>query len=465
MKTDFQPIDYEPPPTLRKFMLSDARVRFVRGPVGSAKSTCMVMEFLRRASQQAPGPDGYRRTRGIIVRNTLQQLKSTCLVTIENMLRPVINFKVSDQTVQLRMGDIISDWILLPLDSEENIQRLLSLEATFAWGSEARELNPEIMMSVLSRCGRYPSMMHGGPTWHGLIMESNSFTEDSMWYEILEKNLPANWRYFVQPGATEPEAENVENLAPGYYEDLMASNTPEWVDQYIHNKIGPSLSGQAVFRNSFNREFHVAEQELKPVQGRPLICGMDFARHAAFVIGQMDQYGRLLILEAIHSENMGVERFIKEYVKPILFTERYAGQPVVVIGDPAGIAKGQIGERSVFDVLKDNGFSAAPAPTNKIDPRLRSVESWLIQQRDGKAAILFDPINAKSLILAMQSGYRFKIKKDKSLEDAPEKNHPDSDLADALQYLCLGIGSGVAARVMAPVDYDAAPAPGAAGWT
>ena len=43
--------DYKPPPTLRDFMLSDKRVRAVRGPVGSAKSSACAMELLRRSCQ------------------------------------------------------------------------------------------------------------------------------------------------------------------------------------------------------------------------------------------------------------------------------------------------------------------------------------------------------------------------------------------------------------------------------
>ena len=122
--------DYTPPMVLREFMVSDARVRAVRGPVGSAKSTAMAMDMFMRSCQAPVQEDGVRRSRMVIVRNTLQQLRTTCLVTIMQLLRPVCRYKVSESTIEVRMPGVESDWILLPLDTPQNIDRLLSLELT-----------------------------------------------------------------------------------------------------------------------------------------------------------------------------------------------------------------------------------------------------------------------------------------------------------------------------------------------
>ena len=467
--SDFS-FDYDPPITLDHFMCSDQLVRAVRGPVGSAKSTAMAMELLRRACQQEPGADGIRRSRGVIIRNTLQQLKTTCLVTIQQLLRPIINYKVSDQTIQVRFNDVEADWLLLPLDTPDNIDRLLSLELTYAWISEFREINPEILESLLGRVGRFPSRAVGGCTWHGVVMETNSFTQDSGWYEKLELDKPGNWDYFVQPGAFEPDAENRENLPDGYYENLMEANTDEWVDQYIHNKIGPSLSGQAVFRNSFDTNFHVADGPLSPVPGHSLVIGMDFARHPAAIIGQIDHIGRLLIFKELEQENCGVERFVTEFLSEALAEARFASNPVYIVGDPSGLQTSQIGEESVFHAVRRLGYIAYPASTNHIDPRLRSVEKFLLQVRHGsqgpEPAFLIDPDGCPKLIRAMQYEYRYKIKKNKQLEDKPDKVRPWADLCDALQYLCLGTAQNIRGKVMrSKRKWDDMPRANASGWT
>lgn len=463
---------YTPPPTIRSFMESDKRVRVVRGPVGSGKSSGMVMELLRRANMQTPDPkDGIARTRGVIVRNTLPQLKTTCLKTINELIGPLVDWRETDKTVKIRYGHVETEWIMMPLDTPENVQRLLSLDLTFGWLSEVRELPPEILMAVLSRCGRYPSMMHGGPSWYGVVAETNSFDEDSAWNKILEekeldgKPLPDSWGYYIQPGAREANAENKENLVAGYYEDLIENNSPGWVAQYVDNQIAPSLAGEAVFRESFKQQFHVAANIIQPVPGVMLLIGMDFGRNPAAVISQMDARGRIAVIDECVGENVGVEQFVVTQLRPLLAQPKYQRLPVGVCGDPSGVARGQIGEESVFAALKRLGLSAQPAQTNDIEPRLRVVEKWLLQSRDGGPALVISP-SCETLIRAMRSKYRFARKKDGELHPVPEKTHPWSDIADALQYCVLGYSGNIMARlVRVRRDSRPRPPPSPGGWT
>ena len=463
---------YTAPPTISLFMSSDQRVRIVRGPVGSGKSSGMVVELLRRAMEQAPDPrDGVRRTRFVIVRNTLPQLQTTSAKTIMELLRGVASYEAQHKTFWIKLNDVESEWIMMPLDTPENVDRLLSLDITAGWLSELRELPPQILLDVLSRCGRYPSLMNGGPSWYGVIGETNSFSEDSPWNKILEerdlmgKPLPPTWGYWVQPGARDPGAENREHLVPGYYEDLIESNSTAWVEQYIDNRISPSLSGEAVYRSSFRTEFHVAKSILLPIPGTLVIVGMDFGRNPAAVITQMDPRGRLCCLDELYAAGMGVEQFVVTQLRPLLAQPKYARLPIGIVGDPSGVARGQVGEESVFKALARLGFSAQPAQTNLIDPRLRSVEKWMLQQRDGGAAMLISP-HCYELIRAMQSRYRYGRLKDGSLKPAPEKNHPWSDIADAHQYATLGHSGTVLGRlnrVRNNAKRKEAPSP--KGWT
>lgn len=461
---------YTPPKTIKTFMESDQRVRIVRGPVGSGKSSGMVMELVRRAAQQAPDPnDGIRRTRGVIVRNTMPQLKSTSLKTIRELIGPAIQWEASAHTVWFKQNDIEAEWILMPLDTPDNVQRLLSLDITYAWLSELRELPVKILQDVLSRCGRFPSMMHGGPTWRGLIGETNSFDEDSDWNKVLEereldgKPLPDSWGYFVQPGARDAHAENKEHLAAGYYEDLIKDNSPAWVEQYIDNLIAPSLSGEAVFRQSFKKHFHVAAATLQPIPSTMLVIGIDFGRHPAAVLTQMDARGRLIALDEAVGDNMGVEQFVATKLRPLLMQSKYMRLPIGLVGDPSGVARTQIGEESVFQALKRLGFSAQPAQTNAIEPRLRAVEKWFLQQRGGEAALLIDPA-CETLIKAIGSKYRYGRRKDGILQPMPEKTHPWSDIADAFQYAVLGHSGTVLARLV-KTRHNAIRRPPSGGWT
>jgi hypothetical protein len=109
---------------------------------------------------------------------------------------------------------------------------------------------------------------------------------------------------------------------------------------------------------------------------------------------------------------------------------------------------------------------AIAAPTNAIDPRLRCVESYLLQQRDGGPAIVFDRRHCIKTIWAMGGAYRFKFDQAGEAQPKPEKNEA-SHYADALQYLCLGATGTTALQIARKLSRKTSQQPrmSAAGWT
>ena len=431
---------YNAPSTLQDFHMSNAFMRFTIGPFGSGKTHALIMELLRRAVQQAPGADGIRRTRFAIVRNTLPQLKSSVLPDIQQILGPIVHYKVSDHTIVLRFNDVHSEWMLLPLAETQDQRRLLSLQLTGAWIAEFREVNQALLPSIAGRVGRYPTAAMGGPTWFGVFGESNPFSEDSPWYNYLVLDPPQDVDFFKQPGGRDALAENIDNLPRGrlYYERLSRGHDEGWIKVHVDGEFGDSLAGQAVFRKSFIPHKHITK-DLTPIPMRPLIIGMDFGRHPAAVVGQEDARGRLVVLGEEYGDSMGIEKFVSTKLTPLLLSDRFAGFRHFIVGDPSGMAKTQVGEESVFDVLSNEGFQAVPAPTNDIDPRLRVVEKVLLDSVDQEPAFLIDRPHCPLLCRALTHDYRYRRKRDDTYEEIPEKNHPASDMADALQCLCFGV--------------------------
>ena len=475
--------DYDPntlrfitPPTVGDFMLDDSFVRLIMGPVGSGKSAGCFMELLRRARLQQPNKDGVRQTRMAIIRNTLQQLRQTCLADIQLWLDPIINYRVTDQTIQVRFPlpdgtKVESDWMLIPLDTPQDQQRLLSLNLTGAWVSEFREINPSLIDALSGRLGRFPSKAIAHPTWFGIVAESNPPDEDSEWHQKLELELPDSWAFYKQPGGLSEEAENVENLpilpdGTTYYENLAANNNEDWVDIHVHANYGKSLSGQAVFRASFKPSFHIVDHEdILVSENIPIMIGQDFGRTPASVLGQIDMRGRLVIFDELISEDMGIEQFAQTKLRPLLY-EKYTFNRVFMIGDPKGRDKTQVGELSPYDVLKGLGFEIHPAPTNKIEPRLLAVEQFLLQQSDGGPMLVISD-KCTNLTTAMKSLYRYKRKRTGELDNLPEKSHPWSDLADSLQYMCLSSNANYLGRIMNRMNKTKTrrPAPPKGAWT
>ncbi len=464
-------VNYDAPPTITKFMLDNAKVRCLVGPYASGKTTGMVMELMRRAMMEHPDAKGVRRTRFVVVRNTAQQLRQSILEEIRKWLAPAMNFRVTDSTVQFRFnhntqGRIESDWMMIPLDKPEDQQRLLSLNITGGWVSEFREIPLPLFEALLGRCGRYVPLGVQGNAWHGLIAESNPPDEDSDWYNKLEIETPPGWKVYRQPGGLEKNAENKGPWLPAnYYEDLAANNSPDWVDVHVHGKYGKSLSGQAVFRTTFKPEFHISYAGLHAIPNIPLMLAQDFGRTPAVLVTQVDNRGRLLVLDELFDLNSGIENFTITKTRPLLVS-KYAGIPSFMIGDPSGEHKSQIREESPFDCLKKLGFKIYAAPTNDLDPRIRAVEELLMRQVDGGPALLIDGVACPSLVSALKFHYRFKRKQNAELDDKPEKTHPWSDLADDLQYAALGSKGNYAAKMI----MRATPRPprrvaSSAGWT
>lgn len=464
-------LNFITPPTVGKFMLDDSFVRLIMGPVGSGKSAGCFMELLRRARLQEPDSMGIRRTRFAVVRNTLQQLRQTCLADIQLWLQPIAHYRVTDATIQVRLDlpdgtKVESDWMLIPLDTKEDQQRLLSLNLTGAWVSEFREVRIELLDALSGRLGRYPSKAIAKPTWFGIVAESNPPDEDSEWYTKLEIERPPNWAFFKQPGGLADDAENIENLPDNYYQNLADNNNEDWVNIHVHAQYGKSLGGQAVFRTSFKPDFHIVdEEELEITRQGTLVLGQDFGRTPATLFAQIDNRGRLVVYDELISEGMGIEQYATTLLRPKLNSEMFQGMPLWMVADPAGREKSQINEQSPFDVLKLLGFRVYPAITNNVEPRLRAVEQMLLHQVDGGPMLIISS-RCVTLISAMKYWYRYRRKTTGVLEDRPEKTHPWSDLADCLQYLCLSTNANYLGRVMSDMTPRAPRRPIPTGsWT
>ena len=445
-------LDYTPPPTLEKFMLDGHLIRVAVGPLGSGKSMACIMELVRRACEQRPH-NGVRYTRFACVRNTLQQLRQTVLADITQYLGEVTSYYSTDSTVRLRfsLGDgteVHSDFMLIPLDTKEDVRRLLSLQLTGAWVNELREVPLDIIRPLLGRCGRYPSKVNGGFTWRGIIADSNPWDTDSPYHDRLVLNPHRNWKLFHQPSGIGPTAENRDNLPPNYYEDMMDERDSEFVAVHVESEWGTSNAGQAVFKRSFHAPSHVRNLQQVTNPHRPLIVGIDFGRTPSALIGQVDNYGRRIIYREVVSEDMGLVQFLEDKLLPALAQPPFASRHVIIVGDPAGGQQTQTRDESPFSILKDRGLKAYAASTNDPERRIIAVEKSLRGSSGGEPMLQISRDGCPTLIMAMGNKYRYRKKKDGQLEERPEKLHPWSDICDALQYFCLGADQNLVGKLI-----------------
>lgn len=461
-------VKYEASPTAAKLHNSTKFVRGIMGPIGSGKSVGMCWEIFKRAQEQKPGPDGMRRTRWLVVRNTLPQLETTTIKTWLDWFPQDLFGKISGKppyTQNIRFNDIRMEVIFIALDKPEDVKKLLSFECTGIWFNEAREIPKEVLDAATGRVGRFPAAKDGGCTWSGVIMDTNP-PDDSHWfYDLAEQNTPEDWEFFYQPSGLADNAENLENLnqpdnyeqltieerrafGRKYYERMLGGKTQEWINVYVHGKYGFIKDGMPVYNDSWNDSIHSTDEIIKVNPDGDLICGVDCSgRNPAAIFIQPTPIGQYQVVDEIVCEGMGAVKFSELLAREV--QRRYPRNTIRYYGDPSGANPSQNDERTYFEILRDKGINIYPAPTsNKIGERIQVVESALSRLVSGGRPALV--VSKKCVILrrGFNGGYKFRrlsVSGEPRYDPVPEKNR-FSDPHDGLQYGLLGAGEGYVMR-------------------
>lgn len=458
--------------TLKKFMKSDDFFRGLRGPVGSGKSVACCIEIFRRCLLQQKNAEGKRKSRWAVIRNTNPQLRTTTIKTWLDWFPEDTwgNFAWSvPYTHRILVGELDVEVIFLALDRPEDVKKLLSLELTGVWVNEAREIPKSIIDACTMRVGRFPSMRDGGASWYGVIADTNAPEEDH-WWPIMAADVPVpdhisrdealmlikpdNWSFYTQPPALlenkgkdgfitgyedNMKSENKKNLTPKYYNNIIRGKTKGWIDVYVLNKLGSIEEGKPVY-HSFKEELHITKNKIDLIPGQPIWIGVDFGLTPAAVFGQRTTTGKWNIINELVCFEMGVIRF-SELLRGEI-AKLYKGYEIMIYGDPAGDFRSQTDERTPFQIMRNCGLKAIPAPSNYVALRIEAVDSTLSRLVDGSPGFNMstDCINLKK---GFNGGYhyrRLQVSGDR-YDEKPLKNRY-SHVHDALQYLMMGAGEG-----------------------
>lgn len=467
---------YAASPTVQAFMDSRAFIKGLMGPVGGGKSTGCMMELLfERAMGQKPH-NSVRRTKFAIVRNTSAQLKQTVkplldewfvTMPLEAQGRALGQWRLTDGVFEVEMplpdGTLLhTEFFLLAADTPDDVRRLLSLQLSAAWVEEAREIDSEVFKGLLGRVGRFPSRVAGGVTYPGVIFSTNAPMLNTYWHEMIV-SPPDNAEVFVQPPAVvevggedviNEEAENRQFLIEGYYENLLAANTEAWVDVYLKNKFGVGNAGQAVYKETFKRKFHVASGALRaqPYASYPFVVGMDNGLQAAAAVMQGDSRGRVNVLSEAYvpkDTTMGVETFLDTILVPHLLA-KYPGVPreaFTFVLDPACYQRSQVNEMTIAQAVAKRGYKTVKAATNDPEKRQMAMEGLLNRAIDGGPGLVVDP-GCTHFIDGMEWGFRYKKAPEGQVSTTRDKTH-HSHLCEAAEYGAGHFNSPVVMNVTA----------------
>lgn len=444
--------EYTPPgPVAEAFLHDPAFVSGIMGPIGSGKTTACIVKALLASARQPKDKQGRRRSRGAIIRNTYPELKTTTIKSWHEWVPqdcgrwqpegPPTHFVNGPDGLDMEV-------MFLALDRPEDVRKLLSLELTWAYINEAKEVPKAILDGLTGRVGRFPPVRDGGCNGPQILMDTNPPDSDHWWYKLAEEQRPEGFAFHRQPGGRTPDAENLDNLPPGYYARAVAGKHPDWIKVYVDGEYGFVRDGKPVYPE-YADSFHCRPFEL--VEKHGIHVGLDFGLTPAAVIGQRLPSGQWRTRHELVTEDMGVTRFGTELAR--VLRERFTGWTVTITGDPAGEGRDH-DERTAFDILKACGIEAKKASTNDWTPRRDAVAGAMGRVIDGEPGFLVHP-DCRVLRKALQGGYclrRMAVVGQERYKDAPDKNEY-SHVAEAQQYMMLGGGEG--RRVMGKKDRSA----------
>jgi PBSX family phage terminase large subunit len=440
-------IDYIASQTMTDFHKSDSFVRALMGPIGSGKSVACCIEMLIKSFAQLPNKQLIRKTRWVIVRNTYRELVDTTIQTFFDWMPERLGVYLKKDmkfTIDIPLHDSTIchiEFLFRALDKPDDIKKLLSLELTGGFINEAREIPKQIMDMLIGRLGRYPNKRDGGPTWYGLIMDTNPPDSDHWWYKLFELDKPISYKLFKQPSGESSQAENRENLPDHYYDNMKPGKDKEWINVYVHGNYGFVVDGKPVYPE-YKDDVHYVDEIILPPINITIYIGIDFGLTPAATFGFLTAGHRWIIFDELVTEDMGAKNFGKILNQKI--NSEYPDHTFEIYGDPAGDQRAQTDEITPFQILESEGIVAWPTYTNDFIIRREAVAISLSRMDfAGNPGFAITP-GAPMYRKALAGGYKYKrmsVSGQERFQDKPDKGRY-SHVADSGQYLMVGAGEG-----------------------
>ena len=466
---------YEPDGSvLTDFFWDRSRFSCIQGPIGSGTSSAACHRIWVQACEQGADLDNVRRSRWLITRDTYKELRETTVKTWLDWFpeehwgqfiraEPMVHHIKKDHP----SGDgtkVDCEVIFIAIPDADTAEAVCaSYEITGFFRNEGQFCEKEVIDELLSRTGRYPSKKMGpGATWFGGWMDMNAPVEGH-WVPYMRGDIPippdmsdeeresyekpSHWKFFVQPpGLREkivdgkpvysenPAAENQKHLAETYLEKIKGKKK-SWIDRRVLNKVGIRIDGKPVYP-TFSEDEHVHDRDVFPVQGLPVIVGLDFGREPAAAFLQ-ERNGLWTVHSELIGDNESAELFAPRVKRHI--SQNYPGFKFEFWGDPRGGDGTQATEQTAYSIFQKYGMTVLNA-TEDNDPELRrSTVEAVLNKRNG---FKVNPscITAKR---GFAGGYSYRKLKGVAGQFSPRPiKNGYSHIIEAIENALLGGGEG-----------------------
>jgi len=460
---------YRPSPTGLKFHQSDCYIRGVKGPVGSGKSTMCLADCYLKAIKMPMCIDGVRRSRTVFVRNTYKDLLSSTFRTwsmwfdrVGNITGHLSPWVYKKHTIRDKNGIIQLEIDGFACDRPHQFDDFASVELTNAYVNEARAQPDGILSTLQDRVGRFPDKYLCPEDFDfGIVLDTNGPSTRHWWYRIFEQKREDGVAVLSQPPGLlinekgeyreNPDAENLENLPKKYYLNAATGKSMEEIRVQLCGEYGVYRAGQRVY-SSYNDDIHSADH-VRPDFNHMFYLGWDFGLTPAATLFQFVR-GQLRVLKEFTSLfGTSTAELTQNVVLPYLNLHNITVTKTFHdVANTSGQAKGI----SPASILRDMGLNPQRAVTNDPTARQDAVKSFLNMMVEGNPGLIIDRSECEYLREGFNGYYHFAKMNSSSgerIKEVPEKNHPYSDIHDALQYGALAFARKASDKPVSVPDH------------
>lgn len=481
-----------PGPIAQAFFFDDSPVVGLQGPVGSGKTTTLVLSRIRRARQMPRSTvDGWRRYKLLATRETYRQLWSSTIPSyLETIPKSLGNWSGGrgapvNHTVQFEDEYGPIEWVAeFMAFGDDIVGSMRGIQTTDLWENEA-DTNPvEVLTTGIGRIKRWPGARHfeGYPpelrSYGQIVCDFNAPDKENWTHAVfhdraerarIEAELGVSIGFHNQPGGRSPGAENVRNLPGDYYATQVATmklaGRGDMIARMVDNKIGYLRAGDPVFKREFNPAIHVSDGPLDVDPDLPLMIGLDQGFLGAAVVAQLrpPHHWRVLAELMFPRERLMAREFGNRLMD--LLDRRFPGHAVAgAWGDMAGEhgASQAADENATWNLMvgRAAGFRVLPQRigSNRLQPRLEAVRAALEHLHGGAPGLVIDGAHCPQLHAAFEARYVWtdEVNATGDRRKVPDKRIVEANLMDALQYLLLSQVRGDGAS---PISFAASGLP------
>lgn len=429
---------FEPSPTQSAFIMSDAHIVMLMGPMGEGKT------FSGGAALAAHAQRCVKDIRAALVRDTHQNIKISTVPSLKQIFGAYVEFHDDFKQMVIHSKPRV-ECDLFGIDDPASLSKLQGPEYAIIWLEEPAPiiekanagLPRDVFDMAIARAARQQGtrlrvQVTQNPAdedhWTEEVANMPEvYAEDELTGDRIMKSvfrIPYGENQFLNPLA------RLANKA-------AFKNDPGKYARYVEGVAAPVQHGEKV-TNQYNTKIHYAGRELPVIPGALGLRFYDGWHHPVCIIAQYIPPGKIWVHNCFYGDGMGIKELCEQRVISMVMSPKYKGKIADWrdIGDPTmrtpdQSTTGMSAARRVEQALRTR-FEPGPTKwTYRIDP-LQTALSTL--GPDGAPIILVSQ-SAYDVHRALNGGWHWKIDNSKRrIGNLPVQGDKYGDIGNALAY-------------------------------